>query len=141
MNPREFQHLASRLAEKGNFPSEFRTAISRSYYAVYNVGVELLKGMGFSPKEGPGGHGDVSDHFNYSGEPAVTRVASQMIDLAARRRHADYKLRRNDVEKKLTAVTLVHQAERMIETLDKTCFGDKREQIIESIRDWKRKIE
>ena len=48
MNPKEFQHLAFRLAEHGEFPSEFRTAISRSYYAVFNLGVILLKELGFT---------------------------------------------------------------------------------------------
>ena len=47
MKPKEFQDLALRLAEHGLFPSDFRTAISRSYYAVYNFGISLLKEMGF----------------------------------------------------------------------------------------------
>lgn len=52
MNPREFQQLASKLAN-GNSPAEFRTAISRGYYAAYNVGVEALEQMGFRISEVP----------------------------------------------------------------------------------------
>lgn len=140
MKPREFEYLAARLAERGTHPSEFRTAISRAYYAVYNVGVELLREMGVTPIEGPGGHGDVRRYFNYSGNSDVKKVASQMADLAASRVHADYHLDRNDVENKKKAKALVHQATRMIETLTKCCTGQRRDQIIKSIQELDRKV-
>jgi len=74
MNPREFQQLASKLAN-GNSPAEFRTAISRAYYAAYNVGVEVLEQMGFRISEGPAGHGEVRHHLNNSGDIEMMRVA------------------------------------------------------------------
>lgn len=47
MEPREFQILASELVSR-NRPADIRTAISRAYYAVFNVGVEVLKEFGFT---------------------------------------------------------------------------------------------
>ncbi|MCK4823531.1 hypothetical protein KA005_47710 [bacterium] len=140
MNPREFHSLALRLVEQGNFPSECRTAISRAYYAVYNVGVELLKSMNFDINEGPGGHGDVRHHLNNSGDNDLMRVASQLADLQAKRQHADYYLNRVDVENKDTAKAVVYQAKKMIESLDLNCNGENRDLIVKSIRAWKDKI-
>ncbi len=138
MNPREFQQFASKLAN-GNSPAEFRTAISRAYYAAYNVGVEVLEEMGFRISEGPAGHGEVRHHLNNSHDIEMMRVASQLGELHSKRIHADYRLHRKDVENKKTAQTLVERANKMIQTLDRCCSGPKRVQIVEAIQDWKQK--
>src|SRR5438046_1576262 len=117
MDPREFQRLASQLVG-GTSPAECRTAISRAYYATYNVAVEILKDMGFPISKGPTGHRDVQNQLSNSGDAEVMKVGSQLTDLHSRRIQADYRLDRTDVENIKTAHTLVEQARKMIQTLD-----------------------
>ena len=138
MNPKEFQYLASGLVEKnGAFPSEYRTAISRSYYAVYNLGINLLKEMGFPIPKNSEAHKQVYYHFNNSGDSKLIEVATKIDDLRTQRNHADYHLDRNDVEKKHNAKIHVHSADRLIKTMEKQCTGENRSQIIKSIKNWR----
>lgn len=139
MNPKEFQHLALRLAEHGAFPSEFRTAISRAYYAVYNIGINLLKELGFTIANNHQAHKQVYYHFNNSGDSELIEVATKIDDLRTQRNHADYHLDRDDVEKKHNAKAHAHSADRLIKTMEKQCNGENRSQIINSIKDWKKK--
>lgn len=140
MNPKEFQYLASGLVEKnGAFPSEFRTAISRSYYAVYNLGINLLKEMGFSIPKKSEAHEEMRRHFNNSGDIELIEAAEKIKDLKTKRKHADYDLDRPDVEKKQNAKAIVHSAARLVKTMEKQCTGENRSQIIKSIQDWRKK--
>ena len=139
MNPRELCQLAARLVDGGS-PAELRTAISRAYYTVYLVAVELLDGMGFPVNQGPGGHGDVQRHLNNSGDMDLQHVSSQLVGLHGKRIRADYHLDKKDVENPKTARALVTQAFQMIETLDRCCSGEQRITIIQGITNWKKKI-
>ena len=139
MDPREFQTLASTLAN-GKTPAEIRTAISRAYYATHNIGVEILGEMGFRISEGPSGHGDVWNRLSNSGNSEVMKVGSQLSGLYTMRIHADYRLARKDVENQKTAQGLVEQANRMIKILDENCSGLKKTQIIKAIQDWEQKV-
>ena len=58
MDPREFHRLAQRLASQGS-PAECRTAVSRAYYSTFNVGAEMLRGLGFRIRKGAAAHGEV----------------------------------------------------------------------------------
>ena len=135
MDPREFQILASELVSR-NRPADIRTAISRAYYAVFNVGVEILKECGFAISEGPGGHGEVRNRLNNSGDPEVVKVGSKLKDLHSRRIHADYRLARKEEENQKVAQALVELAGKMIRILDECRFEPKRFQITRAIRDW-----
>ena len=140
MNPKEFQYLASGLVEKnGAFPSEYRTAISRSYYAVYNLGINLLKEMGFTIPKKLDAHVFMRRHFNNSGDIELIEAAQKIKDLKTKRQHADYDLDRHDVEKKHNAKAYVYSADRLIKTMERQCTGENRSQIIKSIKDWRKK--
>jgi hypothetical protein len=139
MDPREFQTLAFTLVN-GKTPAEIRTAISRAYYAIHNVGAEVLSRAGFRISEGPGGHGDVWNRLSNSGNSEVMKVGSQLSDLYTMRIHADYRLARKDVENQKTAQGLVEQANRMIKILDGNCSGTKGTHIIKAIQEWEKKV-
>ena len=138
MDPKEFQYLALKLAEHGAFPSEFRSAISRSYYAVYNYGFNILKELGFIIPTNSEAHKEVYLHFNNSGDTLLKEVATKIDNLRTKRNHADYYLDRTDVEKQHNAKAIVHSADRLINTIEKQCNGENRSQIIKSIKDWKK---
>src|SRR4051794_25133410 len=58
MDPRDFHALAARLtAGTAPAPADCRTAINRSYYAVFNVAAEHLRSMGFPVGKGAAAHG------------------------------------------------------------------------------------
>ena len=95
MDPREFHRLAAQLVG-GTSPAEFRTAVSRAYYAAYNVAVQILEEMGFRVSRGPAGHGEVQNRLSNCGDGEVIRVGSQLATLHSKRIQADYRLDRTD---------------------------------------------
>lgn len=133
MDPRDYHILARELTE-GNRPVDFRTAINRAYYATYNVGVEILEGMGFKIDKGPKGHHQVQRRLNNCGVDEIISVASKLGDLYSRRIDADYRLENRVVERKKNAVAWVKQAGKMIETIDNSRTGNNRGQIIAAIK-------
>ena len=139
MDPREFQVLSSELVA-GNRASELRTAISRAYYAVHNVGVEILTEFGFRISKSPSGHGEVWNHLSNSGDSEVVIVGSKLSDLHSRRIHADYRMDKKDVEVQMTAKALVETASKMIQVLDGCRSRSRRDQMIKAIREWEGKI-
>lgn len=139
MNPREFQELAKKLAN-GDSPAEFRTAVSRAYYSVFNVGAELMKGMGFPIPESPSGHGELEYRLSNSKHIDVEKVGSQLADLRSRRIHADYRLERKEVETRKNAQAVVQQASGMIIVLDRCCTGPDRPKVVEGIREYLGKL-
>jgi uncharacterized protein (UPF0332 family) len=139
MDPRDFHQLALRLAQSID-AAELRTAISRSYYATYHVGVALLETMGFRLSRGPAGHGEVRNRLSNSGDPEVMRVGHQLGSLQSQRIAADYRLDHTNIENPKTAQAIVQQARRMIQILD-VCFAEpKRSHIRRAIQAWERSI-
>lgn len=138
MDPREFHILASELVNRKR-AADIRTAISRAYYAVFNVGVGILVELGFKVSEGTGGHGEVRHRLSNSGDSELAKVGSQLGDLQSRRIHADYRLAQKDIESQKVAEALVQLAGKMIRTLDECRSEPRRLQIIKSIRDWESK--
>ena len=139
MDPREFHRLASQLVNDTS-PASLCTAISRAYYASYNVAVGLLEDLGFRISKGPAGHGEVQHRLSNSEDTEVMQVGSQLTDLHSRRIQADYRLDRTDVENVKTARALVEQARRMIHTLDSCRSEPRRTQITTAIQNWEHKV-
>jgi len=139
MDPRDFQKLAAKLAFEKS-PSEIRTAISRAYYSVFNVGVELLKGIELGVSKGPGGHGEVEHRLSNSANIDVEKVGSQLSDLRSRRIQADYRLDKKEIENQKNAQALVQQAHKMIQTLDRYFTGPHRKELVCAIQDYMKKI-
>ncbi len=139
MNPREFHKLATELV-RGSRPVDYRTAISRAYYAVYNVCGDVLESMGFRVSKGPAGHGEVQVKFHNCGVPEVIRVASQLSDLQGQRIKADYRMNERIVESEATAKTLVEQAGRMLNILQQCLCEPKRSEIKKAIQQYEQKI-
>ncbi|MBM4323153.1 MAG: hypothetical protein FJ115_06295 [Deltaproteobacteria bacterium] len=135
MDPREFHILASELVSR-NRAADLRTAISRAYYAVFNLGVGILVELGFQVREGTGGHGDVRHRLSNSGDSELVKVGSQLGELQSRRIQADYRLTQKDIENQKMAEALVQLAGKMIRTLDECRSGPRRLEIIKAIQDW-----
>ena len=70
MDPRAFHTLAQRLSP-GPAAADCRTAVSRAYYATFNVGAEILRGLGFRVRKGAAAHGEIYHCLSNGGDPAV----------------------------------------------------------------------
>lgn len=139
MKAREFQYLASNLAEYGRSPSQYRTAISRTYYAAYNRSVELLENSNITIDKSAEGHQQVYLYFNNSGNKELQEVAQKLSGLRVKRNRADYRLDNPDVESKKNAKLTVQDTERILKTLDRVFSGKDSDQIVAAIRDYRRK--
>ena len=139
MDPREFQELASKLA-RGSGAAELRTAVSRAYYAVYNLSTQLLTAMDFPPGEGPGGHGQVVKLLSNSGDLEVINFGSQLGTLHGKRIRADYRLDKMDVENPKTVQALVKQAAQMISICDSCSAEPRHSQVKKGIQAYMNKI-
>src|SRR5687768_2959177 len=133
MDPRDFITLAARLAA-GSSASECRTAISRSYYAVFNVGAAHLRDLGFLVGKGAAAHGEVQKCLSNSRVPDVVLAGSQMNNLHSSRNRADYQLERPEVEKPDNAQAIVVLARDLIQALDVSFRGPQRAQLQTTIR-------
>ena len=140
MNPRDFLKVATKLS-KGGTTAEYRTAISRAYYAAYNVGVELLEGMGCAISKSAAGHEQLSSNFNNSEDLELSKISTQLNDLRSKRNIADYRLERTEIENQKNSQAIVMQAEKMIKFLDRSITGPRRDKIAKSINtDFRRTI-
>ncbi|HZL35056.1 MAG TPA: hypothetical protein VFC78_07085 [Tepidisphaeraceae bacterium] len=139
MDPREFTALAIRLTQRATAgtPAECRTAISRAYYAAFNVGAEHLRTMGFRVGKGAAAHGEVQRSLANSGNAGVVAAASELNDLHTSRNRADYQLDRLDVESSANARGFVAQAQVAIRALDAAFGGLERAQLQVSIQKWR----
>lgn len=142
MDPREFQTLASQLIDNQS-PSHaaLRTAVSRSYFAVYLAGFQILRGMSITLPKGSEAHQRVRIYLHNSGDKEVEGVGSQLSILQGQRVDADYHLRYLGIENAKTVETIVTKAKQMIETLDRCCFGQNRNQIIAKVKAYEALIE
>ncbi len=138
MDGKDFLKVATALVE-GKEEAEYRSAVSRAYYAAYIFALQLLKKWEFSVVDGPGGHLDVQRRFSNCGQIEIKKAASKLDDLRSRRIHADY-LKREDIGQQKIAKYWVKIAEDIIIQLE-TCREDPiRENIIEGIRLYDAKI-
>jgi uncharacterized protein (UPF0332 family) len=137
MNARSFLVLALKLLQTEKSPEGYRTAVSRAYYAAYNVAVELLEGMGFPVGKGPQTHGKVQHYLSNSGDDELIQVGHDLRELQSQRIRADYRLDKRDVENEDVALNLVDQASSMIAVLDACRLSEpRRAQVAAAIEQW-----
>ncbi|MFI5396896.1 MAG: hypothetical protein ACHQ9S_15270 [Candidatus Binatia bacterium] len=137
MKPREFQALAERLASHGTKAAEFRTAISRSYYASYHTAFQLLEKMGFQLRTGSLAHQDVRDHLNNSSDLEIIKQAGALGDLYGKRKKADYDLGEPYAERQANAQSAVEIANLTIYNLVQHLKGPNAAAIEAAIQRWR----
>lgn len=115
MNGRDFLNSARRLAA-GPDESDWRSAVSRAYYAAFHVARDLLAALGFQTPRADRAHNYLYARLNNSGDAGVEDVAKRLHELRRRRNQADYDLLpplpRQD------AASYIAMAERVVQSLD-----------------------
>jgi len=128
MNWRDFLPLAARSAAGGT-EADWRTAISRAYYAAFHVARQLLADLGFAIPRADRAHQYLVFRLSNSGEAATAQAGRDLDTLRRLRNRADY-----DEVPALTqpqAVAAVQVAEGIIQALD----AARQEPIRSRIRD------
>jgi uncharacterized protein (UPF0332 family) len=93
MNWREFLDTAGRLAQGGS-EGDWRSAISRAYYALFHHFRELLLAHGVDVGRGGQSHFNLYAGLFNCGFPSVAAIAQRIDDLRKDRARADYELGR-----------------------------------------------
>ncbi len=115
MNWRDFLSLATRLAA-GTSEAEWRTAISRAYYAAFHVARRLFANLNFTVPRADRAHQYLVFRLSNCGESAVEQAGRNLETLRRLRNRADY-----DEAPAVTqpqAAAAVQLAEGIIQTLD-----------------------
>ncbi len=115
MNWRDFLPVATRLAA-GTTEADWRTAVSRAYYAAFHVARSLLADLGFAVPRADRAHQYLVFRLSNSGESAVEQAGRDVDTLRRLRNRADY-----DEAPVLTqpqAAAAVQVAEGVLQVLD-----------------------
>lgn len=91
MNARDFLALALHLAQE-SAESEWRSAVSRAYYAAFHVARELLQQCGFLVPRSERAHAYLWLRLANSGHLATATAGSKLNTLNGDRNRADYDL-------------------------------------------------
>ncbi|HEY8506037.1 MAG TPA: HEPN domain-containing protein [Gemmataceae bacterium] len=137
MNERDFLALASRLAA-GSAEAEWRTAVSRAYYAAFHAARRLLSELGFRVPRADRAHSYLFLRLQNCGEPAVQQAGIALTHLRQTRNHADYDLHRSFTQP--SARDQVQISERILLSLDAARMDPVRTRITTAIRDYERNV-
>lgn len=114
MTGSDFLSLAHRLAAEASEP-EWRTAVSRAYYASFHVARQLLEELGFRVPWADRAHAYLTMRLNNCGEASVQQAGSDLHSLRSLRNQADYDLHRP--LRQAVAIAQAHIAEQIIQAL------------------------
>ena len=139
MNPRDFLDTAKNLLERDN-PANCRSVFNRSYYAAYNVGVNLLRDAGITVVKNASGHKEVGNYLGNCGIQEIIEAQSKLSTLASQRIRADYRLGVKAVEKLENAKKALLTSERIIEALELFDSNDGKTKLLSGVNAYIEKI-
>ncbi len=137
MNPRKFLDLARRLAAASE-EEDWRTAISRAYYAVFHVACDLMTSLGFTVPNAEQAHGYLWLRLQNCGHHPTIKAGSDLKDLRRSRNQADYLMRRTVNSK--DAWSAIAHAELIMQALDDAAVVPIRSQITDAMKDYEKNV-
>jgi uncharacterized protein (UPF0332 family) len=137
MNPRKFLTLARRLAA-GTEEEDWRTAISRAYYAAFHVACDLMTSLGFTVPNAEVAHGYLWLRLQNCGNRLVIKAGSDLKDLRSRRNRADYQMQRTISS--ADAWNAISQADSLLKALDAAAVEPTRSQITNAMKDYEKNV-
>jgi hypothetical protein len=138
MNPRDFLDVANDLAT-GIREADWRSAVSRAYYAAFHVARQLLKQCGFAVPRADQAHAYVWLRLSNSGHPAVRKAGADLGYLRSDRNGADYDLDHPFLQQ--VAIGDVQTADDIIKLLDQVpTLPHVQQQITDAIRIYERDV-
>jgi len=137
MNWRDFLVLAARLAG-GAAEADWRTAVSRAYYAAFHVARTLLSDLRFTVPRADRAHQYLVFRLGNSGEPAVEQAGRDLETLRRVRNRADYDEAPAFTQPQASAA--VHVADGIIQALDAARQGPARTRITDAMIVYERDV-
>lgn len=135
MEPIAFLELAHSLANQADNEAAFRTSVSRSYYALFNLLNEFLVANKFSIPKAAKAHDTVYLYLHNSGIKGVCDVAKNLDDLRTDRNKADYELDLPDFQSTRCAVFSLTKARWSYKEFQKlTESRKKRQHVTKGVR-------
>jgi uncharacterized protein (UPF0332 family) len=126
MDFRDYLRLAAVLAN-GPGEAEWRSAVSRAYYAAFHVARRLLTSMGFRVPQADRAHAHLWLRLANSGHSDVQIAATRLNDLRRERNRADYDEGRP--MRQATAAKHVQTAEEVVRVLDAASVAPTRSRV------------
>lgn len=125
---RDFLAVATALAA-GTTEAEWRSAISRAYYAAFHSARELMSRLRFRVPAGEQAHAYLWLRLGNTGNPAADVIGRLLRDLRGRRNNADYDLgrprtRANAVDAVTDARDLIARMDALVGTPAETAIRD-----------------
>jgi len=139
MDGKEFIDAAKDLLRL-RYEAALRSAVSRTYYAMFNSAAQYLVESGFSVYQSHVGHGQVYQWFFNSGVELLIEFSRVLNDLRRRRNEADYNMKSDEFRDSTKCALQVAQAQLLIENLSDCRKEPLRSQIRNNIRAYESKI-
>jgi uncharacterized protein (UPF0332 family) len=137
MDARDFLTLAERLARE-NAEVDWRTAVSRAYYAAFHVARELLVACGFTVPRAETAHSYLWLRLNNAGHSAVQQAGASLDGLRRSRNRADYDVARPLAQ--AVALAEVQVAKDVIQALDAAGQEPVKTQITDAMKVYERDV-
>jgi uncharacterized protein (UPF0332 family) len=137
MDFREYLTPAATLAA-GTTRAEWRTAVSRAYYAAFHVARDLLISLGFRAPQGDRAHGYLWLRLANAGVGAVQAAGNYLNLLRRERNRADYD--GHVAVSQAMAANEVQNARDIIQALDAAAVEPVRTQITDAMKVYERHV-
>jgi uncharacterized protein (UPF0332 family) len=137
MDFRELLTLAATLAA-GSSEAEWRSAVSRAYYAAFHVARELFLSMNFRVPQADRAHSYLWLRLANAGAPDVQLAGNRLNSLRGQRNRADYASRPPLAQ--ATAANEVKNAEDIIQALDAAAVEPVRTQVTDAMKVYERDV-
>ena len=137
MDFRDFLTVAFALAS-GATEAEWRSAVSRAYYAAFHVGCALLRDLGFTVPRADRAHAYAWLRLGNSGHLDVSRAGQRLNHLRGERNRSDYDDRSSVTQ--AVARNLVQTAEKVIQAFDDARLEPTRTQVTNAMVVYERDV-
>lgn len=137
MAPREFLTLAMSL-QSGPTEADWRTAVSRAYYATFHAARQLLQSWGFQIGRTDQSHVGITRRLAAASLTELETASREIGDLRSKRNSADYDLER--AFRSELAVRCVKMAGLVLNLLAVELSRQQQELAIQSIRNYERDV-
>jgi uncharacterized protein (UPF0332 family) len=137
IQPEDFLKLAEVWIHGGS-EAEWRSAVSRAYYAAFHKARRLFAELGFQPPKGDQAHAYLWLRLLNCGDPQVQAAGSDLNSLRRDRNRADYAVDQNLSQS--DGLTQVQSARQIIQVLTTAATEPTRTQITDAMKTYESNI-
>ena len=134
---RDFLTLAE-LWVKGTSEAEWRSAISRAYYAAFHAARQFMEDLGFVVPRGERAHAYLWLRLSNCGDHQLQIAGSRLNVLRSQRNRSDYELSINVHQ--ASGLVQVQVAAEIVQIIEGTNQAPTRAQVTDTIKDYERNI-